>query len=323
MRLAGSAMSLPVQSVERMNCRTRSARRWQLLATTQRSSPLACLRSAERQPITQLQMREYLESSPDWHVFIERGNHFASRRWSYEGRPKDTLHGYISEFGGDVPFQTRCLLCLDGVQWSKYNVQHVQEGTTPIKPKMSQGNGQPESRVMIECGNVWLELFEQSPARERRITKATIAVLEKEWSQFEQDPQAAIAEACVRSEQLASELADKDEHLLRLRNGFQPGIYEALYTLNAGEPGEVYLKAFEVTQGTQLSPNRLEDSSKTRMAWSEDASKRFRAIAGFTIYEGDWGQPYAARFEVWFVPDNGAPERKLGERVYKIEGWQR
>jgi hypothetical protein len=49
----------------------------------------------------------------------------------------------------------------------------------------------------------------------------------------------------------------------------------------------------------------------------------FFSNAFFTIYEGDWGKPYAARFEVWFIPDSGAPEWKLLERVFKIEGWQR
>ena len=44
---------------------------------------------------------------------------------------------------------------------------------------------------------------------------------------------------------------------------------------------------------------------------------------GFTIYEGDWGKPYAARIEVWFRPDSGRTERKLMERVCKIEGWMR
>ena len=51
--------------------------------------------------------------------------------------------------------------------------------------------------------------------------------------------------------------------------------------------------------------------------------ERFGAKAGFTIYEGDWGKPYAARFEVWFEPDSGKDQRKLAERVFKIEGWQR
>jgi hypothetical protein len=43
----------------------------------------------------------------------------------------------------------------------------------------------------------------------------------------------------------------------------------------------------------------------------------------FTIYEGDWGKPYSARFEIWFIPDNGGKERKLVEKNYKVEGWQR
>ena len=41
------------------------------------------------------------------------------------------------------------------------------------------------------------------------------------------------------------------------------------------------------------------------------------------ISEGDWDKPYAARFEVWFKPDSDETERKLAERVFKIEGWQR
>ena len=103
----------------------------------------------------------------------------------------------------------------------------------------------------------------------------------------------------------------------------QPGIYVVAYSLNPGEPGSVYLKAFEVTKGTPLSIDRLRSKSETRMTWSTDTAQRFGAQAGFTIYEGDWGKPYAARFEVWFNPDSGKTERKLAERIFKIEGWQR
>ena len=59
------------------------------------------------------------------------------------------------------------------------------------------------------------------------------------------------------------------------------------------------------------------------MAWSSQPTERFGAKRGFTIYEGDWGKPYAARFEVWFRPDMAKTERKLAERIFKIEGWQR
>jgi hypothetical protein len=266
---------------------------------------------------------DYVEASPDWHVFIEQGSRYASRRWSYGGEPRDTLHGYISEFSGASKFQTRCLLCLDRKQWSRYSVQHVQEGTTPVKPDMSMGNQLHESRVMIECGGVWVEIFEQSESPERRVTKATVANLEKEISDFLKSPEAAVTAARTRSRELASRLAGDDGHSFRLLTGMQPGIYGVVYLLNPGDPGSVYLKAFEITKGTPLSVERLEAKSRTRMTCSADPSERFGAKAGFTIYEGDWGKPYAARFEVWFTPDSGEPDRKLAERIFRIEGWQR
>ncbi len=151
----------------------------------------------------------------------------------------------------------------------------------------------------------------------------TLGALEKEFSDFLRDPEAAVAEGRTRSRELASRLAGQDDHPIRLLTGMQPGIYCVVYALNPGEPGSVYLKAFEVTKGTPLSVRRLEEKSETRMAWSADPAERFGAKAGFTIYEGDWGKPYAARFEVWFNPDTGGGQRKLAERVFKIEGWQR
>jgi hypothetical protein len=266
---------------------------------------------------------DYVEASPDWHVFIEQGSRFASRRWSYGGEPRDTLHGYISEFCDASKFQTRCLLCLDLKQWSRYSVQHAEEGTKPVKPDMSMGNQLHESRIMIECGGVWVEIFEQSDNPERRVTKATVANLEDEFSEFLKNPEDAVTAARARSRELGARLAGDDEHQFRLLAGMQPGIYGVVYSLNPGEPGSVYLKAFEVTKGTPLSVERLEAKSKTRMTWSGDPSERFGAKAGFTIYEGDWGKPYAARFEVWFTPDSGKPDRKLAKRIFRIEGWMR
>jgi hypothetical protein len=227
--------------------------------------------------------RDYIEASPDWDVFEERGNWFAARRWSYGGEPRDTLHGYISEFDGDSGFQTRCLICFDRKQWSSYRVQHAQEGTKPVKPEMSRFNNLDESRVMIECGGVWVEIFEESAKPERRVTKATVNTLEKEFSDFEKDPEAAVGRVRARSRELAIRLADKDGHPFRLLTGMQPGMYGVAYSLNPGEPGSVYLKAFEVTKGTPLSVDSLAAASKTRMTWSTESSERFGAKAGFMI----------------------------------------
>ncbi|MBP5375589.1 MAG: hypothetical protein J6Y38_04560 [Bacteroidaceae bacterium] len=43
----------------------------------------------------------------------------------------------------------------------------------------------------------------------------------------------------------------------------------------------------------------------------------------FTIYEGVWDDYYAARVEVWFKDAETRKERKLVEKVYRVEGWQR
>jgi hypothetical protein len=266
---------------------------------------------------------QYLEASPDWYVFVEHGNRFAVRRWSYGGVPRDTLNGYISEFSGVPRFQTRCLLCLDGKRWGRYLVQRVQEGVQPVNPKISRGNELYESRMMIECGGVWVEIFEQADSPERRVTKATVNHLEEEFADFLNMPEDTVYAARTQSGELAKQLADGSGHPFRLLTGMQPGIYDVVYLLNPGEPGSVYLKAFEVTKGIPLSAIALEAKSRSRMTWSADPSERFFARAGFMIYEGDWGKPYAARFEVWFTPDAGKGDQKLSERVFRIEGWQR
>jgi len=115
----------------------------------------------------------------------------------------------------------------------------------------------------------------------------------------------------------------KGEPEISIYNRFQGGLYVFEAWVNPGEEGEVYLKAFEVTKGTQLSSDRLADATREYVGWSEDADEKFLASSEFTIYEGDWGKHYAARIEVWFASAKGGPERKLAEDIFKVEGWQR
>ena len=109
----------------------------------------------------------------------------------------------------------------------------------------------------------------------------------------------------------------------QLYNSFQPGLYEYDFWSNKIESGTIYLKAFEITQEYALSTDRLPKSSSVKICNSTVSITKFGTSSHFTIYEGDWGQPYAARFEVWFKPDNGGQERKLISKNYKIEGWMR
>lgn len=109
----------------------------------------------------------------------------------------------------------------------------------------------------------------------------------------------------------------------QLYNSFQPGLYEYDFWTGKIESGTIYLKAFEITQDYALSTDRLPQRSSIKISNPTDSIMRFGTTSHFTIYEGDWGKPYAARFEVWYKPDNGGKEQRLFTKNYKIEGWMR
>jgi|SRR5690606_16637962 len=106
-----------------------------------------------------------------------------------------------------------------------------------------------------------------------------------------------------------------------LYKSFQPGLYEYDIWLGKIDSGTVYLKVYEITKNDRLSKDRLLKRSSVRVENPNEEIKRFGTQDHFTIYEGDWGKPYAARFEIWFQPDKGK-ENKLTEKNYIIEGWQ-
>ncbi len=108
-----------------------------------------------------------------------------------------------------------------------------------------------------------------------------------------------------------------------LYNSFQPGLFEYDLWIDKIESGKIYLKAYEITNNFRLSEDRLKERSFIQVFNQTDNFIRFGSQNHFTIYEGDWGKPYSARFEVWFIPANGEQERKLIEKNYKIEGWMR
>jgi hypothetical protein len=184
--------------------------------------------------------------------------------------------------------------------------------------KLSSGNRMHESRCVITAGDLVVEVFEQSRARERCVTKAALDHIEKELNPLAERPDWEAIRAS-----LPSGSTGHGAPSFSLRNASQPGLYDSRIWVNPGESGMVYLKAFEVTRGTPLSVDELEEYSNEWIGWSDNPEDLFFSNTHFTIYEGDWGKPYAARFEVWFIPDGGGAERKLLEEVFKIEGWQR
>lgn len=105
-------------------------------------------------------------------------------------------------------------------------------------------------------------------------------------------------------------------------NSFQGGIYQYSFYYPALPDGEVFLRCFEVTENIELSASRLKQASivevKNHTGFGLIADKQ-----QFTIYEGDWGDYYAARIEVWHKNASNKKETKLFEKIYRIEGWSR
>jgi hypothetical protein len=271
-------------------------------------------------------LRRYLASSASWRVFEEHGATFATRRWMIGSQWQYDLHGYYSTHDlhlwstADISrFQSRVTIGLAGKPWAKANSE-----STLMKPGHTGGlviaGAKPvyRSHCIITADTLVLEIFEESDDWERRLTKATLACLEEELR-----PLAASPDWKTIRRLLPVGSVKRGSPSLDLRKSFQPGIYNSEIWANPGESGRLYLRAFEVTRGTPLSAGRLKEYSNEWIGWSDDPAELFLSNTHFTIYEGDWGKPYAARFEVWFVPDSGQPERKLMERAFKIEGWQR
>ncbi len=271
-------------------------------------------------------LRRYLASSPAWRVFGRGGNRFATRRWKIGSQWRYNLHGYYTQ--NDLPagtkagipdFQLRLTLGLSGKPWAK-----ADKGTTWLNPgdraqiAVSEENSMLESHCVIEGGSMLVEVFEQSGEPERRLTKTALDFLRAEFEPLAREPSWEKIRRILPAKSII-----KGKPRLEIRKAYQPGIYDCKIRVNPGEPGRIYLKAFEATTETPLSVKEIQEKSNEWVGWSNDPEEKFLSTTRFTIYEGEPGEPYAARLEVWFAPDSGGPEKKLLQKIFKIQGWQR
>ncbi|RNA62574.1 hypothetical protein D1631_11830 [Chryseobacterium nematophagum] len=101
----------------------------------------------------------------------------------------------------------------------------------------------------------------------------------------------------------------------------QPGKYKYDVFLNKIEKGKVYLKIYDFNTNRILSEKEVKMKSQLEVFNSTDELKEFGLDTSFTIEEGDWGDYYGSKVEVWFQPeDTTKPERKLLTKNYIIQG---
>lgn len=112
---------------------------------------------------------------------------------------------------------------------------------------------------------------------------------------------------------------DFDAHQFVLLNWGQPGGYRYQTTYKPEKEGHFFIKVFEINTNDRLSEERIRKRSKTSFV----ADTMEEPIQGnFTVYEGNWGEFYGGRVQLWYKP-NSAKEYLVEERLYIIEGWQR
>ncbi len=195
------------------------------------------------------------------------------------------------------------------------------QGTTELKLIDSMNAGFSNSTLFIESNGAGLEISEFSKTKKRTLTSVMLSKVKEELNSLMASGD--VAEKGFDRTLMPAESITQGEAEIKLIEGMQGGIYWVHAYVNPGEAGYVYLKAFEVTKNTPLSTGRLPKKSTEYTGWSDNPEEQFLYNTEITIYEGDWGDYYPARFEVWFVPSSGGEERKLIEQVFKIEGWQR
>ena len=263
----------------------------------------------------------YLASSPEWRVFTERGNQYATKRWMIGSEWHYKLHGYYSRRDferyseASVPdFSSRITIGLSGKPWAS----NSWDKSIAFGEKIEISSAvEVKDLLRVSSDALSLELYDKSDIKPR-ITETAIRYLNRVFDNLLNNQDSAFL-----YQHLPENGIKRGTSSLELIKTHSPGIYNVRIWINPREAGMLYLKAFEVTKNTPLSSHNLKKYSNEWIGYSEETSQQFLSNTHFTIFEGDWGKPYAARFEVWFQPDNAKPERKLMEKVFKIEGWQR
>jgi hypothetical protein len=187
-------------------------------------------------------LRRYLAATPSWRMFKERGNVFATRRWMIGSEWVYALHGYYGKhhigtwLKASIPsFQCRFTIGISGKPWARAwgDATRMKPGQTgPLR--LSTGNQMHESRCIIIAGDLVIEVFEQSDAKERRLTKAARSYVKKELTPLAAQPNWETIRGILPADSIR-----QGDASLELRNSFQPGIYDSIIWANPGEPGMI------------------------------------------------------------------------------------
>ena len=87
------------------------------------------------------------------------------------------------------------------------------------------------------------------------------------------------------------------------------------------EKGEIYIRAFEITKEIPIGNPELSDETRNLINSLSNTYQVYKGV--YLIHEGALEIYYPVRFELWFRSAETGKEKKLTEKSYLIDGWDR
>ncbi len=194
-----------------------------------------------------------LAASPAWRVGKVKKSWYAERRFHAHGRWHSRPNGYAANIFGQQKdkeyFQFRLALNLDGIPSLGRSHQYIDTSSETVDVR--QNGSDFTSSVLIPCGDIQLQIFEQTRFSDRRLTPAALKLLESEAAMIPDDGR-------------ISGISGRKPELKLRQSSYGGGSYDAFILCNPGEPGYIYLKAFEITCNTPLSFGSLKKATTER-----------------------------------------------------------
>ncbi|MGV3723446.1 MAG: hypothetical protein ACO1SX_21330 [Actinomycetota bacterium] len=277
----------------------------------------------------------HLASSARWRVSAEEGQLMAVRREADPGATtfhdlppealRTTLNGFYVTHAQYLQSRVRVRFGVQnqGDYWDlPEHFQLVPVGSGIVKLRGAQAiNEGWKTNVRLDGGSgIYLEIMEESSDPKRAFSQRTLRELNRELAQVlarrkELETMGYLAELVPR------ESTRPGRSTLAVEG--DGGTNQVVGYVNPGEPGHTRLRVFNNQTGAPLSADRVDQRSREYPGWSVDGARQFFINSQVTIYEGDFNTRHPARFEVWFTPTKGGPERKLVETIATVTGWER
>ncbi len=273
-------------------------------------------------------LQRYLEGSPAWRVEVRNGGYWEAWRrievgtqWKFgpgygkydiylnpERKLKTDFRVFVGiNLQGNTFMPTPCT----GLIFGERIKLEVDAESTSMPYPFNQGPPYYSSCVTIKQVNLVVKVNQFSYKPARIFTNLTIEALEEEFESL-----AAVLSNNKSLESFVDSLGYNQRPGLALRKArFGSGMYSTQAYVNPGEPGAVYLKAFEIPTNRPLWVDEL-GARKERTGWSKNPEMTFYANDFFPRISEENG--LNVRLEVWFIPDSGLPERKLIENQFEM-----